>query len=347
MGDATGIVLLSKIISGTLDSLAGCRKRLTRDGRHQLAEGKASQPAGRSLHAGAVRGTFVKRLAISLLALLFSPTAIAQVKILQPQVGVLVPPGENNGQDTTRILRRFDFRYQYQNPTGTNNQAHIFTFRVDDFFRLNERWRISGRFELPLAYTDRVSPAYTNSDGADGEFRFGIGDVVAQVLGIYDINERTAMAFGTQLVFPSASSKNLGGDQYLLVPMATVRWMLPEISAGSFFAPTIRYGFDIARSSGRGHTSELQFSPTVNIMLPERWFVTLFPATAGGDIRYNFERQPGEKGRLFLPADFAVGKMLGRSTVGSLEIGVPVVKDYKSGPGTYDFKIEARIGFFW
>ena len=38
-----------------------------------------------------------------------------------------------------------------------------------------------------------------------------------------------------------------------------------------------------------------------------------------------------------------VGKRLTRSIVASLEIGVPIVKDYE----VYDFKLEARVGFFF
>jgi len=36
-----------------------------------------------------------------------------------------------------------------------------------------------------------------------------------------------------------------------------------------------------------------------------------------------------------------VGKLLTRSIVASLEMGVPIVKDYE----VYDVKIEARVGF--
>jgi hypothetical protein len=38
-----------------------------------------------------------------------------------------------------------------------------------------------------------------------------------------------------------------------------------------------------------------------------------------------------------------VGKMVTRSMVASVEIGVPIVNDYE----VYDFKLEARIGFFF
>lgn len=45
----------------------------------------------------------------------------------------------------------------------------------------------------------------------------------------------------------------------------------------------------------------------------------------------------------FFPFDFLIGKNLSRRAVTPLEISVPVVKDYNS----YDFKLEARISYFF
>jgi hypothetical protein len=341
---------------------ADFRKRHTRDERHQLGDEKVHQPTGRSLYPEAIHRIFVGHTAVLLLFLLFSPSVLAQIRVL-PSGTQSIQQGKsnNNGQDPTDTLPRLDLRYQYRNlPTHPNDQAHVFTSRVDGIFRLNDQWRISGRLELPLTYTNRVSNNTPNP--SDGEFQFGIGEIVAQVFGIYNINELTAIAFGTQFIFPTSSigggpEKNIGLDQYRLLPTVVASWKLPKISPGSFFAPIARYNFDIARSSGQddaSHTSELQFSPTINVMLPDSWFVTLFPGTTGGDMRYNLGTMfPRDKGRLFLPADFMVGKLFERDTkpnmIASLEIGVPIINDYKRSTllGTYDFRIEARVGFFW
>ena len=40
---------------------------------------------------------------------------------------------------------------------------------------------------------------------------------------------------------------------------------------------------------------------------------------------------------------FLIGKSLSRRTLTSLEISVPVVKDYNS----YEFKLEARLSYFF
>jgi hypothetical protein len=62
------------------------------------------------------------------------------------------------------------------------------------------------------------------------------------------------------------------------------------------------------------------------------------------DIRYNFgSKRPGDAGRWFFPFNFMVGKMVTRSVVASVEIGIPIVDDYE----VYDFKLEARFGLFF
>ena len=44
-----------------------------------------------------------------------------------------------------------------------------------------------------------------------------------------------------------------------------------------------------------------------------------------------------------MPLNFVVGCMIDKSIVTSLEIGVPIVNDSQ----VYDFKLEARMGFFF
>lgn len=132
-----------------------------------------------------------------------------------------------------------------------------------------------------------------------------------------------------------------GGGKYRLVPTAGARWNLPQWGAGVWFAGLVRYDFDVGGHDNRSHVSELQLAPIVNIPLPDRWFLNLFPSS---DIRYNFlGKRPGDTGRWFVPFNAMVGRMVSKSTVGSVEVGVPIVNDYQ----VYDFKMEARLGFFF
>ena len=103
----------------------------------------------------------------------------------------------------------------------------------------------------------------------------------------------------------------------------------------------MRFDADYAGDSDLGHVSELQLAPIVNIALPHLWFVNFFPSS---DIRHNFlKKRPSDSGRWFIPFNFMVGKRWNKSTVASIEFGIPMVKDYQ----VYDFKVEARIGLFF
>jgi hypothetical protein len=75
----------------------------------------------------------------------------------------------------------------------------------------------------------------------------------------------------------------------------------------------------------------------LNINLPNRWFVTLYPNT---EIRINYgDPLPGQSGRLFLPIDFMVGRNVTKTVTLSLEVSVPVIKDYP----VYNFRTVTRV----
>ena len=75
--------------------------------------------------------------------------------------------------------------------------------------------------------------------------------------------------------------------------------------------------------------------------MPHNAFINLFPSS---DIRYNAgNKRAGDKGRWFVPANVLLGKMVRKNMVASVEVGVPIIKDYR----VYDFKSEFRIGIFF
>jgi hypothetical protein len=130
-----------------------------------------------------------------------------------------------------------------------------------------------------------------------------------------------AWAFGAQVIFPTAREEEMGAGKYRLVLTFGARYNLPAISKGSWAALLLRYDFDVGGDHSRRHISELQLAPLLNFALPHNWFLNLYPSS---DIRINLMHQrPGDKGSLFLPFDFMVGKLLSNSVVTSLEIGFP------------------------
>ena len=243
----------------------------------------------------------------------------------------------NNGQDPTKPLTRVDLRYQYQNlPPAHDDNAHIFTLRADKPFVLAPQWSLATRIDLPVFLTEAVS-----RDNPRGVYQFGQGDLLLQGLVINSPTRDFAWALGAQAIFPTAREEQMGAGKYRLVPTFGARYNLPTISKGSWAALLARYDFDVGGDDSRRHISELQFAPLINFALPDQWFLNFYPSS---DIRINLTHQrPGDKGSLFLPFDFMVGKLLSKSLVTSLEIGFPIINDYR----VYDFKMEARVGFFF
>lgn len=243
----------------------------------------------------------------------------------------------NNGTDITRPLTRIDVRYQFQNlPAPANGSNNILTLRADKPVTLTKELKLATRIDMPFVVSNASGP-----DNRDGKTKAGLGDFLAQTLLIYAPSQRLAFATGAQFMFPTASTDEMGCGKYTVLPTLGARMDMHEISRGSFTAMILRYNVDYAGSSSRNHISELQFAPLVLINLPQLWFINLFPST---DIRYNLaDERPGDKGRWFVPLDFMVGKMLNKTTVASLEVSIPIIKDYN----VYDFKAEARVGFFF
>ena len=246
----------------------------------------------------------------------------------------------NNGQDMTKPIMRVDLRYEYQNSphlSESKDDAHIVTIRMDKPFDISPRWKLATRLDLPVMFTDRIS-----KDNTQGNTHFGLSDILAQAMLVNIPTERFAWAAGAQIILPTATEDEMGMGKYRVVPTVGLRWTTNEVLKGSWFALAARWDKDFAESrSDSTKVNELQFAPMVNIPLPDQWFINLFPST---DIRYNLgDKRSGDSGRWFVPANVLVGKMLTKTIVTSLEVGVPIIQDYH----VYDFKVEARVGFFF
>lgn len=235
----------------------------------------------------------------------------------------------NNGQDPTRPLTRVDVRYKYQDLAGEPEQ-HLVTLRADKPFVLAPAWQLALRADLPLAYNNVPSP-----DNPGGDWEAGLSDILVQALLIKGLDQRSAVAFGAQLIFPTASQDQFGTGKYQIVPTAAYRLALPEITPGSFGALLVRYAVDYAGDDRRAGIGELSVAPILNVSLPDRWFVTLFPGDA---IKYNTKTE-----KWWVPLDVMVGRLLTPRMVGSVQVTVPLVKDYH----LFDFAVEARLGFFF
>jgi hypothetical protein len=101
--------------------------------------------------------------------------------------------------------------------------------------------------------------------------------------------------------------------------------------------PQPQRAFHGSVDSSKKNISNLQIAPTLNIMLPQHWFVRFYPDP---DIRINFgDPVTGQTGRLFMPMDVLIGRDLTKNLTLSLEISAPIIKDYP----VYDFKVVTRM----
>jgi hypothetical protein len=207
--------------------------------------------------------------------------------------------------------------------------------RIDAPFRLSPQWELNFRTELPVVWTNGVTPA--NPTGATVS---GFGNVLGQAWIVHDLDQRWAVALGGQLIAPT-STNGVATDAWEQVTGVVVRAMLPEISPGSYFAPQVRYGIDFEGNDDGRLLRQLRIAPTLNINLPHHLFFTLFPSP---DVRLNYGTPVwNQTGRLFLPANFMLGWKPTEHTVISAEFGIPIIKDFP----VYTFKTQLRMGYLF
>ena len=235
-----------------------------------------------------------------------------------------------NGEDFTRPQRSFDTRFTYIS-SGTISQ----TDRESLLLRANWKsdliagWRLGLLGQVPVVDRTTFSPT-----GTDREF--GIGDAAFQAALSRAIDQRWAFGFGARLVAPTAEDA-LGSGKWQIMPGFGVRYSFLDVGPDTYFVPVVRYAISFAGDPSRRNISEPQIAPTLNIGLPDHWFVNFYPSN---DIRINFgDPISGQTGRLFLPLDVSVGRKIADSWIISLEAGVPIVDDYP----VYKFKAELRI----
>jgi hypothetical protein len=231
----------------------------------------------------------------------------------------------------------FQAMTEYKTAPGSTRDVTTETLnlRYDHAFDLSSGWILATRWDFPLLAKNPV-----NTGNPNGDYLYGNGDADAQAALIRNINSRLAFGFGMRLIAPTGDDA-LGSGKWQLMPIVGARVGLPEISASSYFEPLFRYDVSVAGDPTKKNISNLQFAPMLNIGLPDRWSITFFPSP---DIRVNYgDPITGQTGRWFIPFDIRVGKKLSDTIALSLEVGVPIVKDYP----VYDFKTQARLNVNW
>jgi hypothetical protein len=259
--------------------------------------------------------------------------AVAQTASAQDQ-------NANAGNDLFRPpANLFQMMDEYKTAPGSGSTpgstrdvtTETLNLRMDHSLDLAPLWILALRADLPLRAKNPIT-----SDNPDGGYVGGIGDADVQAVIIRNIDQRWTVGFGARLIMPTGDDI-LGSGKWQIMPGGGFRYALWEISPSSYLEPLVRYDISFAGDPTKKNISNLQFAPTFNIGLPDRWFLTFYPSP---DIRINYgDPITGQTGRLFLPFDVRVGRKLSDNIALSLELGVPIIKDYP----VYNLKTQVRL----
>jgi len=272
-------------------------------------------------------------------------TALFAFAILQPAIAAAqganpADQGPNTGTDFFKPPPNL-FQLMYGDKTAPGNGSapgsvatvttDTVNMRFDHRIDLTPQSTLALRSDLPLLAKNPI-----NSSNPDGNYLYGVGDMDTQAVFIYDFDQRWAGGVGARLIAPTGGD-TLGSGKWQIMPVAGFRYGLPEISSGTYLEPYARYDVSFAGDPTKRNISNLQLAPYLNLRLPDQWFISFYPSA---DIRVNFgDPVTGQTGRLFLPFDARVGRNLTDHIALSLEIGVPIIRDYP----VYDFKAELRL----
>jgi hypothetical protein len=194
---------------------------------------------------------------------------------------------ENNGQDFTRPLNLFQIRGEYRTAPGSGSEPGTLRtvsteqviLRSDLRFDIAPQWTVALRGDLPFVGRDPIA-----ANNPNGDFVDGLGDADLQAALIKTFSARWAAGTGIRIVAPTGAPDITSG-KWQALPIVGARAMLPELSDGSFFTGLVRYDVSFAGDPSKRTISNLQIAPTLNINLPQHWFVTFYP---NPDIRINY-----------------------------------------------------------
>lgn len=124
----------------------------------------------------------------------------------------------NIGEDFTRPVGRFDLRQRYERLPDVNElepAKWVTTLRVDLWTGFSAGWRLYGRVDQPLVYSNDVTSRFN----PNGHSRFGQGDLLTE-LGIIapPPTARLGYGMGVRAVWPTAGLNEAGAGKYQLDP---------------------------------------------------------------------------------------------------------------------------------
>jgi hypothetical protein len=239
--------------------------------------------------------------------------------------------GVNTGQDFTNPFARTENIIRYQQVTGSL-EASWFVHRVYIPYRFKSGWIFSGRYEIPLIYTDIPS-----RDNPNGDHEFGFGDINTQFLFIRPTESRWSFASGVQFFWPTARQDQMGFGKYLAGPTVGVTYKPESWESGGFIDALVSDLFDYEGKDNREDVHQLIVGPILNYNFEvgeSFWFFTFIP-----EVRVNWE----QNNDVFMPLKTSIGRLFTDNMIVTSGFSVPVVNDYD----LYDWQIEMGVSFFF
>ena len=136
----------------------------------------------------------------------------------------------NNGEDATRPRNLLQVRQRYQrlpDAKGEEPEKWTTTLRADLWTGLGDSWKLYGRVDQPLVYSDDVTSPFN----PNGHSRFGLGDLLTEIVIVPPPpTPRLGYGLGIRAVWPTAGLNEAGDGKYQIGPVVAARYSLPEIS---------------------------------------------------------------------------------------------------------------------
>jgi len=255
---------------------------------------------------------------------------------------------ENDGQDPTRPLTRFDIRIQYTDrlkvPNDSDAYQTVILGRIDKPIPLENKWIFYWRTDVPVINNDVPS-----RDNPDRDREWGMGNLFNQFImimppGDYPLGIE-AFGIGGQIKLDTASQDQFGSGRSSYVPLVAWKWKFEKWD----FIPVLKYEKNFGdQPSGQNIKIEnFQFKPILNIPLPDKWFLSFWDTTD-----WVLQQNDGpDDGDWNIPLDLMVGKS-SNACAGFTDMCVysfqwiePIVEegDFE----LYDRTFQLRVGFFF
>lgn len=255
---------------------------------------------------------------------------------------------ENDGQDPTRPLTRFDIRTLYTDgiilPDQPDANQTVVLGRIDKPIPLESGWVFYWRTDVPLVSNDVPS-----ADNPDRDREWGMGNWFNQFIMIapgkkYPLGIQT-FGIGGQIKLDTASQDQFGNGRHSLVPLLAWKWQFENWALIPVFKYEKAFGDEPA-----GQDKEIenfQFKPIVNVTLPNKWFLSFWDSTD-----WVLEKNDGPNdGDWNIPLDVMIGKRsnscggISDQCVYSFQWIEPIVEegDFE----LYDSAAQFRVGFFF